>query len=451
MNAEVAAVPEKKSGKTIYRLSPRIRQELFHQMGYEPSPIQLMIHNSKSRFRVVAAGARSGKSMLAGFEIAVALLLFDTRIWCVSTQYELAEKEFDWAVSFLEKLKLPNGKSVLSLAKIKSAARGSKSLSFPWKSFVQTKSCEKPQTLLGVELDFLVLCEAAQLSRTVWERMLRARIGPRRGKMLATSTPNADGGLFYSLFETAGNTPNWERWQYSTLENPYFSRMEYALASKELDSKVFAEQYEGKFISRRGKVFNLNSVSIVDKSVDETLPVMVGIHYRSNNPTAIVFISIDVEKRIYYVYDEIYGKNTWTDYIPELKKRLAGKRCLGFSVDYFDSAIQAEAKKYGLSLAISREEKKIGRILAATRRIQGVQNLLKVVDDKSRLRISRSCTETIREIDSVKWPDCQKEDADKTEHELPLSKYMSLPNAISYVVSFCETVRGIDFYRVQGQ
>jgi len=425
---------------------------IFRAMDYYPHAKQAAVHASKARFRIVAAGARAGKSMLAGAEIVCRLLLPDQRIWCVSTQYTLAEKEFDWALQFLDRLKIGRHKA-LRLAHVSNQQRGSKKISFPWGSFCETKSCEKPQLLLGEELDLIVLCEASQIPRSIWHRQLRARIGPRNGGLLATSTPNADGGLFWEFFQIAENTPDWERWQFNTIANPTFSKKEWEIAKTELDEKVFAEQYEGRFVSRRGQVFSMSDGNFIDScfSSFSLLPVLVGVHYRPNNPVAVVFIAVQHEPRRYIVFDEIYDENlTAIDVIPSIKEKMQGfPKFLGVFVDFWDFAIQKEFRQAGLEVGVNRKEKEIGKKLAAMRRIQGLQNALKIREDgQSKLLLHTRCTKTIRDFERCKWPDKRKEEAEVQEKELPLTKYMFAPHAVSYVIAFCENAVGVDFYRV---
>src|SRR5574341_1945379 len=92
------------------------KYKFFADCGYTPHPKQDEVHRSEARFRVIAAGARGGKSMLAGAEIAFTLLQPNKRVWCVATQYELADKEFDWALHFLSKIEV-NGRRLLHLAR----------------------------------------------------------------------------------------------------------------------------------------------------------------------------------------------------------------------------------------------------------------------------------------------------------------------------------------------
>ena len=428
------------------------KSAIYEGMGYYPHHLQAKVHDSSARFRVVAAGARGGKSMLAGAEIVSALLAPKQHVWCVATQYTLAEKEFDWAVSFLDKLEI-GGKRALSLARISNSQRGSKSLLFPWGSRLETRSCEKPQTLLGVELDLLILCEASQIPKSIWERYLRLRISSRQGKMLATSTPNADGGLFFEMFNRAEKDQDWARWQFESRDNPTFPRGEWETMKEEMDAKVFDEQARGLFVSRRGFVFSLSPQNYTAQDVPVEWPFFVGVHYKPNNPVVAVFVSVRPEPRRYIVYDEIHleGKNV-LDICGEIKQRIAGRpKFLGVCCDFWDPAIQQELKTVGFSVGVNRKEKDIGRAIAAQKRVQGLQNALKIrADGSTRLIFHTRAANTIRDFTKVKWPDRREEEQEKPEQDAPLGKYMFGPSAVSYVIALLETSSGVDFYRMAG-
>lgn len=165
---------------------------IFRDFKYFPSPGQKQVHESYARFNICAAGARFGKSMLAGAEAAYSFLIPSRRIWIVGTQYELAEKEFNWALEFLGNFKIDGDeRPILDYCLVRNNQKGSREVIAPWGSFIKTKSTEKPQLLLGEEIDLCILSEASQIARSVWERQLRARLGPRKGRLYAISTPNA--------------------------------------------------------------------------------------------------------------------------------------------------------------------------------------------------------------------------------------------------------------------
>lgn len=438
-----------------------LKSMFYEKVNYFPHKFQLMFHESKARFKTLAAGARGGKSMAAGAEAAPFLLIPDFRIWCVSVCYDLAEKEFVWVEHFLSEFKLSNGKKLIDLAKITNASRGSKEIRFPWGSFIKTKSCQKMTNLLGEELNGVILGEAAQIPLIAWKRYIRPRIGPRNGWALSPSTPNADGGLLRLFFNNGVSDEkdfeDWEVWQFSTLENPTFDKEEYETAKKELDDKVFQEQYEGKFVSRKGLVFPMftdgNIIPELPGNFDG-FPVLVGAHHEGNsfnNPLAVVFIAFNPETHDFIVYDEIYEKQAvYRDVFEKIRSKLRGKRLLGAIVDYNNPTLE-EALKSIFSSVLKNNEKKYSKQHSTMRRIQVLHTLLKKREDgNSGLMFHKRCENVIEDFTNAKWHSPKKEESDMAEVSLPTTKNMAGPYAISYVAAWClVNYHGKDVYEAQ--
>ena len=176
---------------------------VFRHMGYTPSEGQALFHRSFCRFRALTGGARLGKSLLAGAEAAVALLVPGARIWLVGPQYALSEKEFDWTCTLLAKIKLKvlGGQSVLDVCRVSQTSKGSKRIVAPWGSWLETKSVDRPKSLLGESLSLAVLCEAAMISLDAYQRYVRARLGDLLGNVIATSTPDQNSGLLWMFYK----------------------------------------------------------------------------------------------------------------------------------------------------------------------------------------------------------------------------------------------------------
>lgn len=414
--------------------------------------MQRLVHDSDARFRVVAAGARAGKSLLAGAEIAYSLLQPGHRIWIVASQYELAEREFVWALDLLANYKNSLGISFTNYCKISTAARGSREIRSPYGSFCKTKSTEKMPSLLGEELDLLVIGESAKLSREAWERYLRARLGSRCGRLLATSTPDSDSGIFTEFFRN-GQTgvTGWESWQFSTLDNPTFSRDEWETAKRSLDKDVFAEQYEGKFVSRRGLVFRTFQDVHISNELPagvENWPVVRGLQKGFQNPFCCVWIAIDPGSKNYFVYRD-YSKVQVLpeDALREIEELSRGRHVIGTIIDYWDGDFQTTCRQSGIGITV-QDEKKIGHNAAIVKRVQAIQNLLKDTGS-SKLRIHSSCQAVIEDLKKCKWPERQPEEKEKAEVEIPSSKYFQCAAALSYAVAFLESAKGVDVYGSQ--
>jgi len=128
----------------------------FQLSGYKPHNSQSLIHVNKARFRAVVCGRRWGKSLLAAKEAETMILMPQTRGWIVSKTYNLGEKVFrEIYRTLIQKF------GFKTLKKGYSTKSGSMYLEFPWRSVVEVKSAEHPDSLLGEGLDWLIFDECA--------------------------------------------------------------------------------------------------------------------------------------------------------------------------------------------------------------------------------------------------------------------------------------------------
>jgi len=441
------------------RLTLEQKAFFFEKVDYHPHEMQMSFHTSPCRFRTISGGTRAGKSMCAGVEIAAHTILPGFRIWCCSTAYELAEKEYTWALEFLSRYKLENGKKIIDLARVSNPTKGPKSLIFPWGSYIKTKSTQKTQTLLGEEIDMLCLGETSQISRDAWERYLRGRISTRRGQVLAPSTPSSDAGLFKDFSERGkSDSLEWEDWfsiEVKTIDNPTFSKLEYETAKKELDPLVFAEQFEGKFVSRRGLVFPMFSNTHIIKELPEDFEkwaILCGVHHEKsafNNPFCGVFLAINtVTKKDFIIFDEVWElQANIQDQVANIKKKMLGKKFITTITDYFNPALQAELKALK---AQTNKEKSFTLGFSTVRRIQALHNFLKIQGDGTcNLQIYAKCEKTIESFQKTKWVERKREELQMAEEAKPSTKYIGPALAVSYVVTWILMAQGIDVYQLQ--
>jgi hypothetical protein len=78
------------------RLKRLSKRALFRRLGYEPHPGQWRVHRSRAPRRVLACGARWGKTMCGAYEaIAAALEPAEESIgWIVGPTYDLTDRIF---------------------------------------------------------------------------------------------------------------------------------------------------------------------------------------------------------------------------------------------------------------------------------------------------------------------------------------------------------------------
>lgn len=236
-------MPSQEAKRQTRRLDPLA---LFEDLGYQPHPGQLLVHQSKAPRRVLACGSRWGKSLCAAMEAVAALLepREECRGWIVAPTRDLGDRIFLKVANTLKthvdhrilELDLRGQRIVISnLGGGTSELRG--------------KSADMPVTLLGEELDFLVVDEAAKLRDDIWESYLAARLVNRKGWALFLSTPAGTNWL-YRAFRRGQKRrdPQYESWQSPTLTNPHVDPSVIEDERSRSSKDAFEEQYEARFL-----------------------------------------------------------------------------------------------------------------------------------------------------------------------------------------------------------
>src|SRR4029450_6527733 len=163
---------------------------LFRDLGYEPHPGQLEVHKSGAQRRILACGARWGKTRAAAMEALAAAMRPAERSmgWVVAPTYDLADKVFREIILIVaQKLRhriitlKDNEKRLV----IRNMAGGV--------AEIRAKSADNPVSLLGEGLDWVIIDEAARLKPSIWQSHLSQRLIDRKGWALLISTPRGKG------------------------------------------------------------------------------------------------------------------------------------------------------------------------------------------------------------------------------------------------------------------
>lgn len=266
MNLKSIAIANKPLSAEQRRESiENVKWWLFDRFDYEPHTAQCDFHESDARFRMIIAGTRGGKSRAAGEEAVPYLFAGSTQIWIVGQNYALTAKEFKYVhdrMTSPQVYDMMGGTPIDRL--VYNESQGNMEIRTKWGSWIKCISLERPGAAFGEEVDLIIMSEAAQIRRPkdVYERVLRGRLASRLGDVIIPTTPagrtnrwDSDGWLF-NMYERGLNpdeknyfTREWPSW-----ENPTFKEDVDEL-KRELDPKVFSEQYEGKFMVFSGAVY----------------------------------------------------------------------------------------------------------------------------------------------------------------------------------------------------
>lgn len=219
-------------------------------------PGQQTFLDSDARFRILACGRRWGKTEACAIEARDDLLDCGKEFlaWWVSPTYQQSEIGFrKFRKRFPEAL-------------VDDVHRSKRRLTSVFGSTIAFKSADQPDNLRGEGVDLLIIDEAAEVSQYAWENALRPTLTDSAdSRMVAISTPQGR-NWFHRLYERgqADDWPEYESWNFPTLQNPFISHDDVEEARQTMPDRVFRQEYGAEFIDDSGGVF-----TGVEASVDE--------------------------------------------------------------------------------------------------------------------------------------------------------------------------------------
>ena len=273
-------------------------------------PWQEDVWASKTRFKVVAAGRRTGKSRLAAWLLIVAALKTGKgNVWYVAPTQGQA-RDIIW-------------QTLLELAHpvVKSSHINNLQITLINGATISLKGADRPETMRGVSLKYLVMDEYADMKPSVWEQILRPALADQKGEALFIGTPMGR-NHFYDLYKYAnqGEDVTYEGWHFTSYDNPLLDPAEINLAKNSMSSFAFRQEFMASFEAMGSEIFKEEWV------VFEESPPQIGEYYiaidmagfeevgkaksKSNKLDNTAISVVKVNEDNWYVEDIIYGR--WT-------------------------------------------------------------------------------------------------------------------------------------------
>ena len=182
---------------------------------------------------------------------------------------------------------------------------------------IYLKGSDRPDTLRGVGLAYVVLDEYASMKPIVWEQIIRPTLADVRGGALFIGTP-AGKNHFYDLYTEAAKDDDWESFSYNSTDNPYIAPDEIEAARRSMSSMAFRQEFEASFETFSGGIFKEewfhtgkepeegNYVIAVDPAGFEAVEKERGLKGSKLDETAIAIVKIF--RDTWYVKDILHGR-----------------------------------------------------------------------------------------------------------------------------------------------
>jgi hypothetical protein len=216
------------------------------KLDFELLPWQQEVYKDPTRFKVIVAGRRCGKSRLSAISLIVEGLKCpkgSAVMYVAPTQGQARQIIWDVIMDL--------GRDVISASHVNNMditlVNGAK---------IYVRGSDRPDTLRGVSLTYLVLDEVADIKSETWEKVLRASLSDKKGTALFIGTPKGR-NWFYDMYNFGldQNDPDWKSWHFTTKDNPLIDPDEIEGARKTLSSFSFKQEYEASFDNAGTDVF----------------------------------------------------------------------------------------------------------------------------------------------------------------------------------------------------
>lgn len=224
---------------------------------------QLEILQSNARFKVVAAGRRGGKSYLSAIMLLIEALkdedehgndLKGKEVWYVAPTFNQA-KDILWHL--LKDL----GEDL-----IKDTWENTATVQLVNGRRIKLKGSDRPDTLRGVGISFVVMDEYAFMRPEVWDLIIRPTLSDVQGKALFIGTPEGK-NHFYDIWLAAQEEEltQWDAFQFNSLDNPIIKKEELEEAKLTMTVEGYRQEYEASFEATGTGAFKEEHIKYADE------------------------------------------------------------------------------------------------------------------------------------------------------------------------------------------
>jgi len=280
---------------------------------YKPYNKQIPIHkacnDTTTFFITVDAGRQSGKTALSEQQaIYWALNKPDMLVYWVSPTQSQVGKVYKQTLEMI--IQTPVIKSY-------KGGMGDTEIIFTNGSQIKFRSAAQEDSLRGETIDYLIVDEGAFVKEAVFNEILLPMLNVRGKKCLVISTPKGKNWFFNQYQRGLTGEQDYKSFKFTSMDNPYASKIVIDIARENLPSTLFAQEYLGEFIDSSAIFENIQELACLDR-LNRPLPnqsYWMGIDIAlKDDYTVITLIDKDNNVVCYERFNQVTA--------PQLKQRV---------------------------------------------------------------------------------------------------------------------------------
>lgn len=273
--------------------------KLLEKIGFTPHEGQQVVLEAlkKPQVReiVLSAGRRFGKSILCAYLVLREILRPNRQIWIVSVNYDLTQKVFSYLLQFTSKIFDPKT--------FKVSNRPYPKMVLPNGSWVECRSAENPNSLLGEEIDLLIIDEAAMMPPMIYERYLLPVTTSRKGRTVFISTPFGQNWFYHKFLECTERSDG-SSFNFPSNVNPSFPKEEWERMMELMPEQVFKQEHLASFLPDAAGVFRGVQEVVNDNCLADSVKggvYVAGVDLGKHNDfTVISIFDTSTNKMVYF-------------------------------------------------------------------------------------------------------------------------------------------------------
>ena len=209
---------------------------------------QKRVMADKTRFKVVVAGRRCGKTRMS------AVMLLVKALECKHTDATIlyVAPTFQMARTLMWNLLLTLGEQVIKKSNVNDGE-----ITLLNNVIIRIRGADNPDSLRGMKLYYAVCDEFKDVKATTWELILRPALSDLRAGALIIGTPEPGESLFRDYFDLgmSGRDDEWRSWHLTTLDNELIDKKEIEAAQRSMSTMAFRQEYMADFNTLGSDVF----------------------------------------------------------------------------------------------------------------------------------------------------------------------------------------------------
>ena len=263
-----------------------------------------------SRFKVIVAGRRWGKTVLSLMYLLKDAFRENERRWCVTPTYRQGKM-----------IVFPILRQMFSSFDNAKLNESEMSVVFDNGAELAVKGADNEHNLRGVELTKCVMDEMAYIKPHVWEEIIYPMLATTQGEVLFIGTPKGF-DIMYDLYSRGQSDKDWRSWQFKTIEGGFVPREEIERAKRTMDEVIFKQEFEASFETTGNRAaYNFSRDTHCTKADELSNSLWWGIDFNVDYMTAV--LACQYTDSTIHFFDEIRLKNSNTDELAIEMKKIA--------------------------------------------------------------------------------------------------------------------------------